>query len=444
MQVDIVKDGFSRNSGIELGIAKAVLQERGELLIPINEQFVLAQDTIIDLHNYHLQNPGPDPPRTELPDGKTRLLCLGLIGSLQKFSYLWPHMPVNDFEELPNNKHFRFFSLVLNKYKVLSNGKFKPKRRDGTLGGLPISYATHTHADLEIFMKSFKLGSSNEAFSLAVGHDLEEEGQRLVLGSNDHHVDATYLIDKYPENNLGLFWAIGIPTLTESKYDVMKKAMNASDQSLLTNFRESPVVTSTLEESLNGFHQSHDINKIKNLILHSHLEFGGLALQIKPTINRLREAVKQYDDKRFKLSKEQLESLAKSLIEVELSDRMSDIAELDRFIGTYKNPPQFARHRTIFQACRMLNMYEKLSEEIEKASWTDDFTIARDGFIGVIRAKLIDANQLLLRHGEKAIDDDELISFYYTKFRPVQLEADKAMTLFIENKVKNILTPLYF
>ena len=443
ISVGSVDSAFGRLRPGTVQIANEVLEERPHILSPVNQQFVAASRIILTLYNhFHQHNRDAIPPGHELPLHSTGLVYMGLLTSLKKYKRLWPQIPVDD-ENLQGNPHFGFFCLVLNKYKTSNGKEFELKTREGEMDGYPIAYATHTHADLPNFMNSYSLGSSHKTFSLAGGHDLEEEGLRFIPGVESHEIDAKYLVDRFTEDNLGIFLAIGIPTLTESKYEVMKKGKTGIDRETLRHYEASEPVTRLLAESISKLPPAFK-SQIDILILHSPLEYGGLALQIRRVVEILLNEAKANPQSETTLSNEEMRLLAKSLIEVELADRMSDISELEWFVVTkHSDAPHFGRYKTIFKACRMLNMFEKLLDAIELGGWQNDFQNATDGFTAILEAKIIEINEHLRTKGQNTIDDKELLQFYYEKFRPVQQEADLAMAGFIENKVKRMLIPLY-
>jgi hypothetical protein len=134
--------------------------------------------------------------------------------------------------------------------------------------------------------------------------------------------------------------------------------------------------------------------------------------------------------------------LAKCMIEVELTDRMSEMAELERFIINKSNSPRFARIKTLLNSCKMLNMFEKLSGSIELLGEQEYFQQGLTGYLATLKVKLGEVNRMLDSLGEQPVSDDELVRFYYSRFKPVQEQADIALSEFIEAKTELILEPL--
>ena len=434
MGLGIVENSFVGLTSTHGQIASDVLRTRSQILPPINAKFVEASNVVIDLfnHNRICQKGGANNDH-ELPDGKTRLPYLGMMTSLQRYHHLWPHMPTQNPDELQENDHFKFFRLVLNKYKILKAGKYELKTRLGKMDGLPVAYSTHTHADLENFMISYFSNSPSEAFSLAVGHDLNEEGLRINAGGETGEVNPRYLINKFPDRKLGLILAIGIPTLTETKKDGLKACVN------MDTYRKSEPVTTLLSELFALCPDSKD--KVRSAIYYSPMEYGGLALQIKRVVERLNEMSDKLDTN-YHLTKGEMKLLAKCMIEVELTDRMSEMAELERFIINKSNSPRFARIKTLLNSCKMLNMFEKLSGSIELLGEQEYFQQGLTGYLATLKVKLGEVNRMLDSLGEQHVSDDELVRFYYSRFKPVQEQADIALSEFIEAKTELILEPL--
>ena len=437
MALGIVENSFNRLDSTHGQIASDVLRTRSQILPPINAKFVEASNVVIDLfnHNRICQKGGTNNDH-ELPDGKTRLVYLGMMISLQRYRHLWPHLPIENPEALQVNDDFKFFRLVLNKYKVLKSGKYELKTRLGKMDGLPVAYATHTHADLENFMISYFSNSPNEAFSLAVGHDLNEEGLRVSPVGGSGEVDPKYLTNKFPNNKLGLKLAIGIPTLTETKKDGLKACIQ---KSTMDAYRKSGPVVDLQREFFALCPDSK--GKITSAIYHSPMEYGGLALQIKRVIEKLK-AMSDSSDTKSHLTADEMKLLAKCMIEVELTDRMSEMAELERFIINKSNSPRFARIKTLLNSCKMLNMFEKLSGSIELLGDEEYFQPALNGYLATLKVKLTEVNRMLDTLGEQPVSDDELVKFYYSRFKPVQEQADLALSGFIEAKTDLILEPL--
>lgn len=413
----------------DLTRAKELLRIRQEALDSAHPAFYEATSKVIQVFRDATDlEQGPE----ELKPGSTRSIYSHLFASQKENSWLWPHLPLNAPEELVKSPYFKFFCLVMNKYKTKAdNGEIAPRIRLGRINGKSIPYSLHTHVDLEVFINLLGLGEKPFTHLLGEGHDLQEEG--LIFGRNHElvAVDPKYLIDKFSEENIGLKLAIGIPILTESEYEIMGKAIPG-----IGSYKDHPAVNKVFIEALTNYYNQE--NYIKQIVLENPFKFGGLAVQIKKAVEKL------ITSSSLKLNKDELLELANSIVSVELTDRMSDMSDIERIVEKYgKKYPGYSRFSTIYYACRMLNMYEKLTSSIELLKANDFYKEAKETYLDILEVKITDVNEKLKGIGEKPISTDELFTFYKDTFKPMQEIADKMADSFIEEKTNEILAPIF-
>lgn len=420
---------LSRQSTHEdLTNARELLRIRQEALDSAHPAFYEATSKVIQV--FRDTTNGTDSPE-ELKPGSTRGIYSTLFANQKNNYWLWPHLPLNSPEELVKSPYFRFFCLVMNKYKTKAdNGEIAPRIRLGRINGKSIPYSLHTHVDLEVFINLLGLGEKPLTHLLGEGHDLQEEGLRFGINHDLVEVDPKYLIDKFSEENIGLKLAIGIPVLTESEYEIMEKAI--PDIGL---YKEHSLVGKVFNEALSSYSNQEDY--VKQIVLQNPFKFGGLAVQIKKAVEKIVASPSS------KLSKDELLDLANSIVSVELTDRMSDMSDLERIVEKYgKKYPNYSRFSTIHYACRMLNMYEKLTSSIELLKADDFYKEAKEAYLDILEVKITDVNEKLKGIGENPISTNELFNFYRDTFKPMQEIADRIADSFLEEKTNKILEPL--
>jgi hypothetical protein len=119
---------------------------------------------------------------------------------------------------------FKVFSWSFNRVKEKSAEAdilhIKIKER-GEIGGEPLPYPSHTHIDVPFCLRALGFSGNQINIALAAAHDSFEEGAsiRKELDKIDlAGIDLAQLVQRFPENKLGMQLAVGIPTLTETEY----------------------------------------------------------------------------------------------------------------------------------------------------------------------------------------------------------------------------------
>lgn len=339
---------------------------------------------------------------------------------------LWPSL--YDASEPERLQLFKVFSWSFNRMKDRSaceeGVEFRIKAR-GAIGGEEMPYPAHTHLDVPFCMRMLGLPLDELSLALAACHDTFEEGIgiQVMLDKLDvRRVDLNELVSRFSEGHLGTSLAVGIAALTESRY--------------------VDIVLALPEESILSFEAQARLHRgditvfrgwdrvLTKIHLQDPLVFGGLALQVCETVRSL-----------VAMAGTAPLALARSILEVELGDRVSDMATLERQLDYYSADPSFARYRTIAYASRLLNMQEKVTAAAALLSGPS-LDAPLSAYREVLRAKLEEISDRLSVLGERRIDERSLREFHEEVFRPIQERADEALHPHIETKVSGFLQPL--
>lgn len=414
--------------------ALEILKRRNEIVLAVSGNFEKAASEISSIF-VEYQKDKRQSHETELPPGATRKTYMRMLSQLGDYSLLWPHLPKIKLED---DSYFKFFCLTLNKYKKNGSEGFTPKTRSSLItasGEYP--YGVHTHVNIPGFIRAYNLDRETLVYPLAHGHDLEEEGLRVVNDEDLSEVNSRYLIDKFPDNNLGLQLAVGIPALTESVYEVIESELGSK---YLDSSHRVIQEAETYRFAKENF-ESHG-KWFPKLMFKDPMVYGGLATQIQEVCKKL-ISLSSSGKENLKLSKSELVNLAKCIIKVEIADRMDDMADLDRIVKKEsKNDLDYGRFWTMFYSSRMLNMFEKLSETIKENSWEEEFNPALQGYIDILEIKLNEISEELEKHKKEPLTLNELLDFYEKEFKPIQTTVDLASKEFIKRKSERILNVL--
>lgn len=196
--------------------------------------------------------------------------------------------------------------------------------------------------------------------------------------------------------------------------------------------------------------QEQDSGLIRKWIHEEHFVYGGLALQVPLVVRRLIDQAKG-DSNRLGLTPTQLTDLAATIIQVEIGDRMADIAGMHSIAeesvviphkeGSLSIP--LAHARTLLYASRLQNMYSKLQEAASylPASEKEKIEGLMHGYQEILSAQLEKANTIFQEHayGEvPPITDSAFQTFYTATYKPQQQVADAIMERFVHKKVDTI------
>ena len=416
--------------------AKTALSQRSEILTACAPLFQDVADKISQLYVFNMQRGSTEGNR--IRSGLTRFIHTGLMAYLpEAVQNVWKHFHLEVKEYPQGHPLLRVFGWAYNKMMRLDESEGRPDLAyisRGKIGGEPAHYSLHTHVDVPLFLEQYGLNTSLAALALAACHDAFEEG--LVLRFIDGawtmtDVDLNELSTRFPEDNLGYKLAVGIAALTETPEEELLPKLRSDSllvhTQLLDELRSSNAQMAKLSEK--------DFQKIH---FSDPLVFGGLALQVCEVVGEIAALEHQTSDR--ELSRE-LWDTASAIVSVEICDRMSDIASLDRHVEWYKDDPFLGRYKTVAYVSRMLNMHEALTEAIAEfpEELQSHFNDAMQGYLHLIKHKLNDVNALLEKEGQPGISLAELEEFYREIFTPIQQSANALQREAVCHKVQDLM-----
>lgn len=415
----------------ELQRAREILDGRAELMRECQAPFTSAAAAISSEYTIQTKQPGYE----GLSYATVNAVFGALVDALpQAARALWP-----GFEAAHEGSPlFKVFSWSFNRMKdreTSGEERIRIKSR-GEIDGQPLPYPMHTHLDVPYCMRALGYEPALGATALAACHDAFEEGNgiRIALEKIDlRSLDLKDLIGRFPDEGLGRQLSAGIPALTESEYVDVALRLPVEAIEEFEDFARPlyPAAREAFPERMAGVTKIH---------LQDPLVFGGLALQIRDTLEEIAKLASEPEGA-HPLGKRGLEDLAENIVRVELADRLSDMATLDRQIDDYPEDLDYARYRIVAYASRMLNMHDQIERGAESLpeEARSRCELARGRYIAVLAEKIEESSRRLEAEGARSITLDDVRNFHERIFRPIQAKADEVMREFLKGKIGGYL-----
>jgi|GEM_PF-6960607 len=339
-----------------------------------------------------------------------------------------------DEQELIDHPSFKTFSYHGNMLKSVEGNRVQFKTRKVPFDGKEFPYVAHTHIDtpgifLDIYLREnnttleelslHELRMLRDMSILLAGHDTLEEGVQIIGDTARPilpkelyvHVD-----ENAPEFSTSLMM-IGVPTLTESPFDEMVR--NSSGNRYPIAMRGD--VFEALGTMRKIFHERKgmlgDVNpdmarRLSKVYQNNLLVYGSHARQIRAVYNEL-----QNTDAPF------IKHIGNYTLMAELVDRMSEMMDLDRYIG--RGDTLYHKELTFFHAAKIKYMESQIIQALLDSPVKS--------FEGTVIGQILKHYDALFDTQMNAIDmKKEFYQYFQTYFMPYQEEISKGE--FVEMK----------
>lgn len=459
LKIDIPQIGIDRIAPVleirevKFNRARTLLRERNELLASLVHPLGEHMGKIVTEFN---KPPVPNL-KHELADGQTRPIHFPFFkdGVGKSIFALWfgKDADVDAIQQDPTKRPVLKAALYgFNKLKIIDvSGHASLRTRKGKIGDVekPV-YQIHTHVEVPFVLDKLGLVNRSDFLDIALGvnHDTTEEGVRALVDTDGirhaEPVNTASLIRLLPENDLGRKLAMGIQILTESEIKDIEREM----PDVMKDLRKAKITVGdnrTVEDVYAGIKvKTNQADKhIKEHVVEGPLKYGGLALQVR----KFAEKAMNGELSRISgLSPQESRRLAQAAINVELADRVGDMAGLTRVVAAEDLTPEYKKERVMLYAARMLNMMEKLQDATRLIQPGRMSKPIFSFYKQILEVQLAQVNEeFRKRHildGEgnaMHIFSQEMTEYYWGTARPIQVQADRLMEDFTERKVNRII-----
>lgn len=415
----------------ELRLAGAqFLEGRLDLLQKVNPVFLRHAEEMVATYNDRLSSHAVNDRTAAVLEGlpsNERYYQL-IQDNTETLASLWPVSGVED-------PLVAGFGINFERLKALTGGEVAQVEmvtRYDEIDGRPQPYPVHTHVDVINAMRHFGMPFSMISVLLAVSHDLVEVGRNLIFcdvkGPSLGELSLD-MIEGLFAGAPGIQLATGIPTLTETAYDVM---VDNVDREVFSQYEQMALENIRREKSrITGFDE-----KLEKIFLRDQMEFGGLAVKVNQIIKDLK-ALADGGGQDLRLTPSELRELANAIPQVELGDRFSDMATIEGDCHWFEEHPEFVKVKTMPYVARLYNMWEKVRDAVKGDPAFDQ---ALTGYLAVMHTKIDEINLILQSRGVSFTQEE--FRQYYRDFSASQALAERAMAPFMREHTRSLLSTL--